>query len=315
MHHYGRQPANQAVPIWRIAHDVEDLVGPGAAPLPRPRQGPLQSGTKKQKPYEVLDVGGRPVVNREPLREKLWNAMTDTNVARSLVIVGTTDSGVTWSWWLLQHMAAQSFSDAELKSIAPEGIEAISFDLRTWIAKPAEERRAALIRTISGRLAKGTLADEWVSQVARQVSDFKEWCYQRLPANGRQWWIFVDSIDEVGDVDPNGMGEVLAALVDLADNQQLNLRLVLAGRRADQLEHGSLSWATPDSPVGLTRQEVKRWLQDKAAECGRVVDPARLESWLDPWFPTPTPTQTSQPLQLTLKLQAGVTAVSDERVG
>ena len=201
----------------------------------------------------------------------------------------------------------------DLKNLLPKGAEAIQVDLRKWITKSMDERRAALIRLIGRRLGKGEVTEDWVAQVAREVSDFKDWCYQRLGADGPQWWIFVDSIDELGDVDGNGVGEVLAALVDLADDQQLNLRLVLAGRQANKIDHGSIAYATPDTPVGLTREEVRRWLAEKAEQTGRVVAPQRLDDWLNERYPTPT--STPDPVELTQSLLAGVKEVSDERVG
>jgi hypothetical protein len=304
LHHYGRQPANQAVPIWRVAQALDDLLGPGAAPL----VPPLSPGPASRPVAEALLVGNRPVVNRAPLRQKLWGAMTTSNAARSLMIVGAADTGVSWSWWLLNHLAGESPFDDQLKAKAPHGVKAMKIDLREDIAQPVAQRRAALVRAVSRPMASETLTDDWVDQAARQIADFKEWCRRKLPADGPQWWIFVDSIDETSDVEQHGIGEVLKALVDLADDRQVNLRLVLAGRKANQLEHGSLSWAERDDTVGMTRQEVKTWLQASAEEAGRVVKPDKLEGFLDEWFPTPTPAV--QPIQLSLALRDGVTKVS-----
>jgi hypothetical protein len=120
--------------------------------------------------------------------------------------------------------------------------------------------------------------------------------------------MFVDSIDESRDVKQHGIGEVLMALVDLADDQQVNLRLVLAGQKADALEHESLGYAERDHTVGMTRQEVQTWLEAMADRAGRVVDPVKLEAFLGKWF-TATP-QTDRPGQLSLALRAGVEEVS-----
>ena len=66
MHHYGLQPANQAVPIWRIAAAVEDLVDGGPGPNAPPPPAPVTAAMPR--PSLALDVGGKPVVNREPWR-------------------------------------------------------------------------------------------------------------------------------------------------------------------------------------------------------------------------------------------------------
>jgi Trypsin-like peptidase domain len=301
IHHYGLQPANQAVPIWRIAGAVEDLVGPVAAVEHKPL-------VTVSAASEALLVTNRPVVNRKPLWGKLWGAMTTANAARSLMIVGTVDTGVSWSYLLLDHLAAESWRNEELKANAPHGIKALKIDLRDDIAGPVAERRAALIRAVSVALASETITDDWPAQAARQISDFKEWCRRKLPVDGPQWWIFIDSIDETGDLEQHAIGEVLKALVDLAYESQVNLRLVLAGRKADKVDHGSLAFGARDDTVGLTRQEVKTWVQSMAERDGRAVDDTRLERFLDSWFPSPD--QTDRPVQLTLALLAAVEQVS-----
>jgi hypothetical protein len=304
IHHRGQQPANQAVPIWLIAAAIEDLLVQETAPaILQPNVG-----EPRPKPSEALLVGNRPVVNRVPLRGKLWKAMTTPAAARSLVIVGTTDTGVSWSWWLLNHLAGESRVDDELRSKAPQGVKAVKIDLRKDIAKPVAARRQALIGALARSLGSEPPQDEWVAQAARQVSEFAEWCRRRLSPEGPQWWIFIDSIDEARDVKQHGVGEVLMALVDLADDQQVNLRLVLAGKKADTLKHESLSFAERDDTVGLTRQEVKTWLEEMAAKEGRVVDAGKLEAFLEDWFKTSA--TVSQPGQLTLALGAAIEEVS-----
>ncbi|MER7555873.1 serine protease [Nocardioides sp. NPDC126508] len=303
LHHRGQQPANQAVPVWRIATAIRDLLGDAAVgPAPQGEVVPAPS------PRRTLIVNNRPVVDRDPLRGKLWDAMTVANPPRSLVIVGSADTGVSWSWWLLDHFAAESWNDEELKVKAPHGIKAVMIDLRKLIAGPVVDRRAALIRAVSVPLAATTIADDWPAQAARQISDFKEWCRRQLPVAGPQWWIFVDSIDEESDLTQHGTGEVLDALVDLAYESQVNLRLVLAGRKADLLDNENLGFGARDVTVGMGRQEVKTWLESMADRQGRAVDDVKLEGFLDQWFTTPGPTD--RPVQLTLALSAAVEGVS-----
>jgi Trypsin-like peptidase domain len=309
MHHRGQQPANQAVPIWRIAAAVEDLLVDAVvapAPAPAPMRVPVPGSTTR--PYEALLVANRPVVNRDPLRGKLWAAMTASNPKRSLVIVGNTDTGVSWSWLLVDHLAAEWWGDDELKTKAPHGIKAVKIDLRKDIAGPVTGRRAALIRAISVPLASQSIADDWPAQVARQINDFKDWCRRQLPLGGPQWWIFVDSIDEKSDLEQHGVGEVLTALADLAYESQVNLRLVLAGRQADKLDHESLGFGARDTTVGMSRQEVKTWLEAMAKRAGRAVDSVKLAKFLDSWFTTSP--EVDDPVRLTLALGTAVEDVS-----
>ena len=279
MHHFGTSQQNQAVPIWLIAQAVQDLLQAPTAPA----VGPAVISPTPPRPHTVLQVGPRPLVNREPLRTKVWEAMTRDDAASSLVIVGATDSGVSWSYWLVSHIAAQSQLVPELRTRAPKGVEAIKIDLRQDITKPSAERRAALVRAVTRRISPD-VSEAWIATVARQAVDFREWCYQRLVGSERQWWVFVDSIDEIAEIARHGIDEILLVLVDLADDPQTSLRLVLAGREADKLGHASLRWAASDHPVGLSREEVGRWLQDKADQAGAVIRPDRLDAFLERWF-------------------------------
>ena len=310
IHHYGRQPKNQAVPMWRIARAIEKFVGrePGpvadAAEIPKP----LAVVGQRKRPYETLLVASQPVVNRDPLRGKLWKAMTKANPPRSLKIVGSADTGVSWSWLLLEHLAAESSGDADLRINAPHGIKAVKIDLRDHITQPVDARREALINAVGTALASDLITGDGFAQAARQVANFKEWCRRRLPLDGPQYWLFVDSVDEAGDIEQHGLGELINTLVDLAFESQVNLRLVLAGRKADQLGHPKLGFAVTDPTVGMSRQEVHTWLTAMAAEEGLVVDAQKLEEFLDTWFTTPD--QTNRPFELTLALLDAVEEVS-----
>jgi V8-like Glu-specific endopeptidase len=310
MHNYGfaSQNQNQAIPIWLVAEAVLPLLtvdAPGAAA--GAAQQPSVAPTIQRRPAEVLQVGAKPLVNRDPLRDKVWDAMTAQDTAQSLVIVGESETGISWSYLLVAYIAAQATVINELRSVAPGGIEAIMIDLRADIAKSGAERRVSLIRQVSGRLSR-QISEEWVAQVARQVSDFKEWCYQQLVGSQRHWWVFIDSIDQISDVERHGVDEVLAALVDLADDPQTTLRLVLAGRNADKLSHPAVKWAARDTPVGLSRPEVRTWLGARATQRGLVANPVLVEAFLDRWFGAST--TAAKPLELALALPDAVREVS-----
>ncbi|MDT0353916.1 trypsin-like serine peptidase [Pseudonocardia charpentierae] len=299
MHHYGNSQRNQAVPIWRIAKAVDDLLTAPTLPL-----AAVPAVTAAPLPHRTLQVGPRPLVNRESLRDKVWTAMTDAQAARSMVIVGNTDSGVSWSCWLLKHMAAEAHRVPELQTSAPAGVEIIEIDLRKSRTMAPSKRRAALVDPIMARLASADGATAPIGQVARQVVHFREWCYQRLLASKRQWWVFVDSIDQITEIERHGVDEILYALVELADDPQTTLRLVLAGQEADRLGHESLRWAVVDRPDGLSRDEVGRWLDAKAAERGVALPPRCRTAFLAKWFPTMTTAQ--QPIELSLALPDAV---------
>jgi len=300
IHHFGTKDRNQAVPIWLIARQVrpwlstsEGAVAPvplGAAAVPPPAA---------PRPHEVLQINRRPLVNRNKLRHKVWEAMTSTYAARSLVIVGAGASGISWSYLLLAHIAGQSALVPDLRATAPKGMEAVLVDLRVDILKPAAERRAALVRTISRRLDP-LVSDEGIAQVARQAVDFREWCWPRLAGSERQWWIFVDSIDEIAEVARHGIDEILNVLVDLANDPQTNLRLVLAGREADKLRHDALRWAESDRAAGLTRDEVERWLKARAQQSAGTIAQDRLDGFLDTWFSGSTSARAPDDLALAL---------------
>jgi hypothetical protein len=80
------------------------------------------------------------------------------------------------------------------------------------------------------------------------------------------------------------LDEVLHTLVNLADDAQLNVRVVLAGREASEL-HPSIAWAEQDLTNGFARSDVEAWLRSRATQTGRQIDQALLDAKLDELFP------------------------------
>lgn len=281
VHHFGTAQRNQAVPAWLIARAIEDLLpgdddAGGAAPVPA-------APARADLPHQVLQVLGRPVVNRAPLRDRLWEATTQTDVAHSLVIMGATESGISWSYWVLKSIEANWQAIPGLKQATPKGIRVTKIDLRQEIARPGASVREAIVRGVT-RMLSNDVTEQSVAQVARQAADFRYWCEPRMRDSGIQWWVFIDSIDEVAEIARDGVDEFLSVLLDLADEPLTNLRVVFAGRQADRLEHASLKRAARDTPVGLSRDEVATWLRSRAAQRGGVVRADRLAKFLDGWF-------------------------------
>jgi hypothetical protein len=163
-----------------------------------------------------------------------------------------------------------------------------------------EERRGAHIRDVASA-ASAPLDDGALAQAARHVSDFREWCMRRFQGRDRQFWLFVDSIDDIAEIARHGVDEVLTALIDVADDEQTYLYLVLAGREANRLGHDSLVWIQPDTVSGLTRSAVRHWLEARARENGGTVVPERVDAFLAQWFSGEGPA--TEPVRLSLALR------------
>jgi hypothetical protein len=294
MHHYGTPQANQGVPIWRIAQAVSDLLGAAAGPVAQPAQ-PAAVG-----PHLALQVGNKPIVDREGFRDQMWGAMTGQNQPRQLLVVGPTDSGVSWSYTILNHVAARAPLVPELLREAPGGVRARRIDLRAYISTTPEHRCEALVREIVSLAAGRDFQSGDVAQRARFVSDFRAWCYREFEGRQRQFWLFVDSIDNIAEVARHGVDEVLTTLVDVADDQQTCLYLVLGGQEADKVGHDSLRFVNPDRVAGLSREAVRAWLQERAAQTGGAVKAEKVDEFLGRWFVDDSPA--AEPGQLSWAL-------------
>jgi hypothetical protein len=296
LHHYSIAARNQAVPIWLIAEALAKSGYLPTGPAPTPALGPAGAGPAQplavpaaastEDPYVALQVGRRPIVDRHKLRATLQGMVAEVGGSgqRALKISGNTDSGVSWSYWLLNHLESKSRLIPALHSTAPGGWRVIKVDLRQIVTTSVENTRHELVSQILSQLPGG-VDDDSIDQAARNVTDFKRRCRDAILASDQLWWIFVDSIDEPSEWPLNSVHEILHALLDLADEQQLRLRLVLAGRKVDEVQHDALSWAADDQPTGLLREEVKNWLVDRVTQSGQKVNTQALATFLDKWFP------------------------------
>jgi hypothetical protein len=311
LHHYGAAKTNQGVPIWLIARESRDLLD-GETRV-RPDGGgqpaaPAAAAVPVVRPHLALQVRGKPVVDREGFRSQLWDCMTRPDVPRQLLVVGPTDSGVSWSYNIVNNVAGEAPLVPELQGAAPGGVWARKIDLRKHISLLPEERRGALIREVVSAASEQPLDTAFVAQAARHVSDFRDWCMRRFAGRDRQFWLFIDSIDDIAEIARHGVDEVLTALVDVADDQQTHLYLVLGGREANRLGHDSLGYISPDTVSGLTRRAVRQWLEDRAAEIGSTVVAGRVDAFLDKWFVGEGPA--AEPERLSLALPAASREVS-----
>ncbi|HSB85645.1 MAG TPA: hypothetical protein VLD86_05020, partial [Ilumatobacteraceae bacterium] len=315
LHHYSTAAQNQAVPIWLIAAELtnQGLLPAAPAPAPAGEAQPfvVTPAVVVDDPFKALRVGPRPIVDRHSLRDTLQKMVTEEHLGgsgkRALKISGNTDSGVSWSYWLLNYLESKSRWSPALQATAPGGWRVIKVDLREILTTSIEETRHELVRQLLGQLPGG-IGDESIAQAARNITDFKRRCREAILESDQLWWIFIDSVDEPGEWPLNSVQEILHALLDLADEQQLQLRLVLAGRKVDDVKHGALSWAAADQPSGLLREEVKNWIRDRVEQTGRHVDDAALTAFLDKWFPGVD--VAPNPEQLALVLDSAVEEVA-----
>ena len=87
-----------------------------------------------------------------------------------------------------------------------------------------------------------------LAQEARDTITLVDTIARKLRDSDKQWWLFFDGIDSVLTVKQGEVDELIHALIDLADDVQMPLRIVLAGRAAQEFadEHTD-GWAERDS--------------------------------------------------------------------
>lgn len=292
IHHYSATGANQGVPISAIAMML--LHGPcaalfgaangaAAAPVPAPAVAPLVSSD----PFTVSELIGRPFVNREVLRGHV-REMAKNPGRRTLVITGDSGSGVSYSYDLMSHVASQSAVSQTVQKLAPGGLDALKIDLRKYINVPVEQRcmRIADDLTVALGLRRPT---EPIATEARNITTLQQWIGQELRNTGRQRWIFFDSIDDEVVTRQGGTDELLHAVIELAMDPQLPLRIVLGGRLADQVSPAYTAWGQKDVALGLPRQHVADWIRARVGEAGGALDNADLDQELDALYPAGLP--------------------------
>jgi hypothetical protein len=289
LHHYTQGGVNQGVPISVIAdtllsgqHKMLFAVSPGGRPAPD------GGGQVDVDPFGTNSLMGRPFVNRSNLRDQIRQMAERPDRIRTLAITGESGSGVSYSYRLLSHVAAQSRLSAALRDAAPGGLTAFSIDLSDYIDFHVGQRRTRITKDILVNF--GLLQpQERLAQDARHITTLRAWLRAELRDSPRQWWVFFDGIDQLTVVKQGGVGELIHALITVADDQQVPLRVVLAGRAAEEFAL-TLSWSPEqDVAAGLGRDHVERWFRARASEEGRMIDELRLHRTLADLFPADGP--------------------------
>lgn len=301
IHHFARdgQLVNQGVPIARI---YAALIGraelnqtvptalPGAAGTagwPGLATGPAVAAPivlGEPDPFATIEVGGRPVIDRLPLRPGLWE-LAEGQGRRTLVITGPEDSGVSTSYEIIDHAAARARIHPRLQGLAPDGIKGYKLDLRPYVTTALATRRQQIITEIYRWVEGNDPSEIKVAQVAREILNFRTWARNAFATPTIQWWLFVDSMDEIAEIKQHDIDEVLGVLLGLAEETQLNLRVVLAGRQPTEFEHPAVSWAVPDTASGISRYDTKVWFEARAGARGIALASDQLDAELDLLFP------------------------------
>jgi hypothetical protein len=290
IHHYSATGANQGVPVSEIARMLLDgpcsaLFAPGNGAAPPPAQAAAPAAASD--PFTVDELVGRPFVNREVLRGHV-REMTRNPARRTLVITGESGSGVSYSYDLMSHVASQSRASEAVRALAPDGLDVLRIDLRKYINVPVEDRcmRIADDLTVALGLRRPT---EPVATEARNITTLQQWIGQALRHTGMQRWIFFDSIDDEVVARQGGADELLHAVIELAMDAQLPLRIVLGGRLADQFSARHTAWAQKDVALGLPRPHVESWVRTRIGEAGGTLDEAVLDRELRALYPAGAP--------------------------
>jgi hypothetical protein len=293
LHHYsessGGSKVNQAVPISVIADAL--LSGPHQALFTALGAGrPASAGHAPVDidPFRTNSLMGRPFVNRSNLRDRIGEMAKRPDQVRALAITGESGSGVSFSYRLIAHVAAHSQLSAALRDAAPGGLAAFIVDLSDYIDVRVDERRARITKDIL--VSFGLLQPlQPLAQDARHLTTLQAWLKTELRGSPRQWWVFFDSIDQLTLVKQGGVGELIHALIRVSDDQQVPLRVVLAGRAAEDFALTHSQWLEQDTAVGFGRDDAEHWFRARAAETGSAIDEARLRGALAGLFPAGQP--------------------------
>jgi Trypsin-like peptidase domain len=303
LHHYFGGGNNQGVPIAAIARA---LLNGAHAGLFQGGAAVAAAATATQvDPFATSSILRHPFVNRQNLRQTMRKMAERSDAMRILAINGESGAGVTHSYQLTSHVAAQSKVWPALRAVAPGGLRAVKIDLRYYYRKFGVDRvRTAIAVKLLMDFGVVDASTDPQAQEARDTIDVVDAIARQLRDSDKQWWLFFDGVDSALAVMQGEVDELIHALVGLANDPQIPMRIVLAGRAAQEFadEHTN-GWAEPDSALGLTRGDVDAWLRQRAQEENRGVVQARLDAKLSELFP---PGPLPEPRKLARSLPAAL---------
>ncbi len=273
----------QAIPAWLIARHIAEtdeqlLVSPETV-IAAPRAA--------IDPFSAFTVGAEPFVNRTDFRDLLRETSTG-DVRRRLFIAGTGMTGISTSYRLIAHAAA-----------VDDSRRALIVDLRDYLGKTTEERFHAVMESVVGDLLNAAPlqdgsprlvppAPDEVRQWAREGKVFLMFSRRAVAASGKQWWFFIDSIDDVDEL-TDELEQLILGLIKLSRDPGLDFRVVLAGKATVGLPPSYGTTGTPDDTSHrLTREDSRNWVTRRAEAENRNVDEHLLETELDALFNRPS---------------------------
>jgi hypothetical protein len=285
LHHYGGSVNNQGVPIAVIARAL--LNGEHAGLFQSSGPVAVSDAAVRIDPFETSSFQQRrPFVNRQNFRA-MMRKMTESNGTRILAINGESGTGVSYSYLLTSHVADQSRLCPTLTATSPGGLRALKIDLRSYYQSFKIDRvRTAIVGKLLTEFGIVATPTDPLAQEARDSRTLIDTISPRLRESDKQWWLFFDGIDSLPTVKQGEVDELIHALIDLADDLQMPLRIVLAGRAAEEFadEHTDGS-SEKDKVSGLNRGDVDAWLRRRAEEEKREIEEASLEAKLSDLFP------------------------------
>lgn len=240
-------------------------------------------------PFETpLVLGEQPLIDRAPLRRQLSD-LALAGGRRTLIISGVVDSGVSTSYEIVDHATTRATAYPPLVQVAPGGLRSYRLDLRAYLTTPVAEIPERVMTEVYRFVEGNKPSRKKVAQNAKEVSDFRLWARNAFLGDLVQWWIFVDSIDPVGEgsvqVDVDPVDEVIRVLLALTQEAQVNLRVVLAGRDEERLIRLAGPGRRQDQALGIERSDVRDWLVQRGERAGAPLAPPALEAELDRLFP------------------------------
>jgi hypothetical protein len=303
LHHYSTEAQNQGVPFWIIAKTL--LEGPYRdlflAPAGAGGGGPQVPPISEYDAFRANELMGRPFVDRANLRDRVREMVRTNAPKRTLAITGQSGSGVSYSYGLASHVAVNSKLCTEVREAAPGGLVAFKIDLRDYIGLSVDDRGWRITATLLSELGIFAPQDQ-LAQEARNITTVSGWVRSKLRNSDQQWWIFFDSIDNLVATKQGNVDELIHAMIALAEDPQVPLRVVVAGQEADRFALDHTAWLEEDIAEGLFRIHVEQWIRARAKEDLREIDEKRLTTELANLFPQDGPLP--EPRRLAPKLPA-----------